>query len=282
MPPLSSKYYTFDEKDTSRSPYEIIKQVKSELSELDSSLVGDVFTHQAAIGVYIGEYSLALAPQTWSRAPNEQKDELMHQFGNGQSHTWQRKAAGSAFWTFKMEWMPGWEWGFKACTDNGHVIAPLSFKLRVKDIKEKLNLADAKRAQALQDHLAGHSEWWKSQCPSKRFEHWRYADGFDLGWKDAREFFAARLDAIVPCAFGEVIFPPPQGMSMGMDGEGASREPNTFNDSVIGADVIGALDLWILKRMREVGVADPGACPCGWEWEHGFRAGVRTFGQTVA
>ena len=67
------KYWTFDEKDTSRLPYEIIDQAKTELAELDGSLVGNIFHHQAAVAAYVEEYSLALAPQTWSKAPADQK-----------------------------------------------------------------------------------------------------------------------------------------------------------------------------------------------------------------
>ncbi|EXJ63771.1 hypothetical protein A1O7_00106 [Cladophialophora yegresii CBS 114405] len=258
------KYWTFDEKDTSRSPYEIIGQVKSELSELNASLVGDVFAHQAAVAVYIGEYSLALAPQTWGKAPADQKDDLMKQFGLAQSQTWQTKACGSAFWTFKMEWMPGWEWGFKASTDNGQLAPPGIFKLTVGNITDKLAQADARKDQLLEANLGGHTGYWSSTNPGAHFEHWRYADGWNLGWSDARTFFAARLDRFVPSAL-------PSGVS----------SASTNGDATVGADFIGALDLWILKRMREAGVADAQRCPFGWEFEHGFRAAVREFGALV-
>lgn len=258
------KYWTFDEKDTSRSPYEIIEQVKHELPELDGSLVGDVFAHQAAVAVYIGEYSMALAPQTWGRAPPEQKDDLMRQFGNAQSHTWQTKAAGSAFWTFKMEWMPGWEWGFKAATDNGQVVPPAPLTLSAKQVRERLDAAEARKDQLLRDAAEAHTQYWDATNPGARYEHWRYAEGFDLGWRDAREFFAARVTAYIPSALGSSAPGPPD------------------DNAVVGADTIGALDLWILRRMREAGVADPQMCPCGWEFEHGFRKGVRDFEGVVA
>ncbi|KAJ9608450.1 Glucan 1,3-beta-glucosidase 3 [Cladophialophora chaetospira] len=248
------KYWTFDEMDTSRSPYQIIDQVKTELGELDSSLVGDVFAHQAAVAVYVGEYSLALAPQTWNKAPGDQKDQLMTQFGLAQSQTWQTRACGSAFWTFKMEWMPGWEWGFKAGSDNGQIAPPLIFNLTVQQILEKLTDADARKPSLLDTPLNEHTGYWSATSPGRSFEHWRYADGWNLGWQDARVFFAARLDRLIPSAL---------------------RADAT---STVGADFIGALDLWALKRMREAGVADSSRCPCGWEFEHGFRRAVRDFG----
>lgn len=261
------KYWTFDEKDTSRSPYEIVEKVKNELPELDPSLVGDVFAHQAAVAVYIGEYSLALAPQTWGRAPGDQKDELMKQFGLSQSHTWQTKASGSAFWTFKMEWMPGWEWGFKAGTDNGQIESPRIFKLTAQDISHRLAQADANKAQLSAAAVDGHTGYWNATRPGERFEHWRYADGWDLGWRDANEFFTARLNRYLPSSAGP-----------GNPGQhGPPMDPN----SAVGGDFIGALDLWILKRMRESGVADNRACAFGWEFEHGFRKGVKDFEQIV-
>lgn len=281
------KYWTFDEKDTSRSPYEIIEQVKNELPELDASLMGDVSSHRAAIAVYIGEYSQALAPQTWGRAPGDQKDNLMKQFGNEQSHTWQRKASGSAFWTFKMEWMPGWEWGFKAGTDNGQIISPKCMTFTIREIKEKLALADNKRGEYLQANLSGHSQWWDSTNPGRPFEHWRYSDGYHMGWNDAREFFAARLSGVVPSSVpaaslglgqgpGHTSPQPPSQWQQ----PGPGPEPVDEN-KVIGADILGAIDLWVLKRMREAQVADSNKCPFGWEWEHGFRAGERGFREVV-
>jgi hypothetical protein len=44
-----------------------------------------------------------------------------------------------------------------------------------------------------------------------------------------------------------------------------------------GGDKIGALDLWVLKRMREEKCADRDSCGFGWEWEQGFRKGVKDF-----
>ncbi|OAP58052.1 hypothetical protein AYL99_07142 [Fonsecaea erecta] len=255
------KYWTFDEKDTSRSPYEIIEQVKTELQELDSTLVGDVFSHQAAVAVFVGEYSLALAPQTWSKAPPDQKDELMKQFGHVQSQTWQSRASGSAFWTFKMDWMPGWEWGFKASSDAGQIVPPKEFALTVGEMKHRLAQADEKKNSLCWRATKEHTDYWTANSPREKFEHWLYEEGWKLGWADARHFFAARLEGQIPCA-----------------GTAASQGPPPLDDSlVIMADKIGALDLWILKRMRQAGVADPKGCPFGWEFEHGFRRGVGDF-----
>ena len=89
----------------------LLTQVNFELSELDLSLVGSVFWHQAAVAVYVGEYSLNLAPQTWGKAPIDQKERLMKRFRLARSQIWQGNAHGSASGT--LEWESGWEWDSK-------------------------------------------------------------------------------------------------------------------------------------------------------------------------
>ncbi len=44
-----------------------------------------------------------------------------------------------------------------------------------------------------------------------------------------------------------------------------------------GGDKIGALDIWVLKRMKKERCADRHTCEFGWEWEQGFRKGVSDF-----
>jgi hypothetical protein len=71
----------------------------------------------------------------------------------------------------------------------------------------------------------------------------------------------------------------------GQDGAGESKPEQEGarvlaalgNRAPNGGDKIGALDLWVLKRMREEKCADRDACGFGWEWEHGFRKGVKDF-----
>ena len=95
----------------------------------------------------------------------------------------------------------------------------------------------------LLDHaVTEHANYWKDQDPKnyEAYEHHRYEIGWRQGWQDAFEFFSARLN-------GKVT--------------GAKH----------GADRIGLLDNWIVKRMRESGQSGPFL----WEWEHGFRRGVR-------
>lgn len=51
--------------------------------------------------------------------------------------------------------------------------------------------------------------------------------------------------------------------------------------AINGGDRIGMLNLWVLKRMTEVGCADKATCSYGWEWEQGFRQGLKAFHAAV-
>ena len=93
-------YYTFSDSDKQQSPQQIINRVGGELGQLNGHQ-GSVVDHGAA-QVIVGEYSCVLDPQTWSKADPSQKGQLILDFGRAQSRTWQSKAGGSCFWTYKM------------------------------------------------------------------------------------------------------------------------------------------------------------------------------------
>lgn len=123
--------------------------------------------------------------------------------------------------------------------------------------------------------MGEHEAYWDARSgKSAYFEHWRYGDGWHQGWCDARDFFAGRANGLIPTAEKAVGI----GCRFGVK---AKKE-----DTVVGADKIGFLDLWILKRMRDEGRAGVGdrdreGCEFGWEWEHGFRKGVCDFEHVV-
>lgn len=84
-----------------------------------------------------------------------------------------------------------------------------------------------------------------------------------LGWADARDFFLARATGF---------------LSIGGSPRPNGSEPQTgVNHVSDGGNKIGMMDLWVLKRMKEVGCADKKECPSGWEFEQGFRNGVAAF-----
>jgi hypothetical protein len=63
-------------------------------------------------------------------------------------------------------------------------------------------------------------------------------------------------------------------ISIGSNGS----DPAIDSEHILGGgDKIGLMDLWVLKRMKEVRCADNHKCPFGWEFEQGFRQGVAAF-----
>ncbi len=240
------KYYTFADNDKSQSPNQILDRIPNELNELQGKQ-GNVFDNGAAT-VFVGEYSCVMSEPTWQKVSPDDRPALTRQFGQAQSRRWQQ-FGGSSFWTFKMDWMDGGGWGFKQQTNEGAIIPPPSMTLPADEIRNRIRAAGEQHQRLQQTALREHSEYWDRTSPGARFEHWRFGQGWDLGWNDAQFFFGARA----------------QG---GMPGGGD------------GGDKIGCLDVWVQKRMRETGSMKEQAA-LGWEWEHGFRKGVADFYRTV-
>ncbi|KAH8662850.1 glycoside hydrolase superfamily [Tricladium varicosporioides] len=238
------KYYTFDEKDRSRSPQEIIAQIPGELGELDGKegSLGD----RGEAQIIVGEWSCVLDGRTWSRVQPQEKDGLVSQFGHTQSQKWSQRAGGSFFWTYKMDWMDGGEWGFVEQTKRGNIFVPPYLTLSSNDIRNRAQVAQQRRGEMAAAAQQAHEDYWNRTSPGQPFEHWLYGQGWDAGFSDSLAFFTARAEG-----------------RMGNAGQ--------------GGDKIGCLEIWIKKRMLE---ADQrGAFK--WEWEQGFRSGVKAFESVV-
>ncbi|MCJ1440122.1 MAG: Glucan 1,3-beta-glucosidase 3 [Stictis urceolatum] len=233
------KYWTFGAEDTRRNPRDIIGSVPGSLDALNN--LGNVCDKHGSAAVFVGEYSCVLAGSTWEQAPGDQHDGLKRDFGQAQSKTWQARASGSAFWTYRMEWMPSGEWSFRQQSDNGNITPPPGLGLSADEVRSLRDHAGAQRQGFRDAAVGGHCAYWDQQTPGGKFEHWRYEQGWDLGWGDSSAFWEARVDGVVP-------------------GERADR--------------IGALDLWVLKRFWETGTVGE---EFAWEWEQGFRKGVKDF-----
>lgn len=232
------KYYTFSEKDRAQSPQQIISRIPSELAQLDGK--SGSLSDRGEAQVIIGEYSCVLDGQTWSRSRPEEKDDLVKQFGHAQSQKWQEKAGGSYFWTWKMQWMDGGEWGFVQQTKKRNIIPPPSLTLPANEIVNRIENAVLQREGVKVGAAKGHEEYWNHASPGKKFEHHLYSQGWDLGCSDAQVFFGMRAQS-----------------NIGAD----------------GGDKIGMLETWIKKRLLESGQRGEFV----WEWEQGFRAGVGAF-----
>ncbi|KAK4541399.1 hypothetical protein LTR36_008000 [Oleoguttula mirabilis] len=226
-------YWCFSNEDKKKSPQIIATEVQHKLSALDGK-DGSVVDHGAAQAV-VGEYSCVLGEDTWARGQGAPKDQLIQQFGNAESTRFQQRAGGSFFWTYKMDWMPGGEWGFKNMTEKQAIVPPPS--LTLSDVPSRVQHAQGQQGQLKQNAVGAHSHYWDTNHPGQ-YEHWRFEQGWDLGFGDAAAFF-------------------------GMRSQGG----------VQGGDKIGMLDLWVLKRLRDSGQGGK----LVWEFEQGLRQGVKNF-----
>ena len=175
---------------------------------------------------------------------------LTKQFGLEQVKRWRERSGGSTFWTFKAEATDKPEWSFKAQSDSGAIASPPEHHQKKEEVLCKLKFAENKRSKLMMEAIQAHSTYWTNQAPQSRFEHWRYADGWHLGWVDAMDFYRARSEGML-------------------------------GNCETGADAIGMVDLWVLKRMKEELVSVKEECEFGWEWELGFRTGLHAFEKSV-
>jgi len=236
------KYYTFSDKDRSQSPQEIISRISSELSELDGK--SGSLSDRGEAQVVVGEYSCVLDGQSWSQSRPEDRESLVRQFGNSQSQKWQEKAGGSYFWTWKMQWMDGGEWGLVEQSKRRNIFPPLSSTLSASEIQSRMQNAQNKRQELGTQARTSHEDYWSRTSPGQSFEHDLYSQGWDIGFSDAQSFF-------------------------GMKSKGGSV--------IEGGDKIGMLEVWTKKRLLESGQRGQFV----WVWEQGFRAGISAFYKVV-
>ncbi|KAK5165943.1 Glucan 1,3-beta-glucosidase 3 [Saxophila tyrrhenica] len=234
-------YWAFSDADKAKDPQTIIHEVPSRLAELDGK-DGDVQARGAA-QVVIGEYSCVLTEDSWANSHGVPKQDLVFQFGNAQSQRYQQRSGGSFFWTYRMDWMPGGEWGFREKSEQGAITPPISLTLHASEIASRTSGAQTQRDFKRGNTWGQHCQYWDTNFPGQ-YEHHRFPEGWDVGFADATAFFGMRSQA----------------------GQG------------VGGDKIGMLDLWVLKRLRESGQV---GSAFAWEWEVGFRQGVRDFCELV-
>ncbi|KAA8567282.1 hypothetical protein EYC84_010316 [Monilinia fructicola] len=183
------KYYTFADKHRSQGAHDLIRRIPGELSELPDFA--------------------CLMGKSWEKSPPDMKEGLVREFGRSQCERWASGcSAGSYFWTWKMEWMDGGEWGFVEQVKKGNIIAPPYMSWSVEEVRQKLRQAEEQKAGIMGKMVKEHVDYWTEASPSKDFQHDLYEKGWELGWEDAKAFFGSR-------------------------GEGG------------GADKIGCLEIWI-------------------------------------
>ncbi|KAF2029341.1 glucan 1,3-beta-glucosidase-like protein [Setomelanomma holmii] len=205
-------YWAFTEDDKKKSPQEITSEVMTKLRPLDSK-EGSVIDRGAS-QVIVGEYSCVLTEDSWAKCNGTSREECVQNFGQAQSKRYQERAGGSFFWTWKMDWMPGGEWGFKAQSDAGSIVPPNYARLSQQDRTSKLQRAIHERDERMRQALEQHVGYWTRADPDGKYEHEKYEHGWNVGYQDALVFLEGR---------------------------------NTQGDK------IGLLELWVLKRIRESG-----------------------------
>jgi aryl-phospho-beta-D-glucosidase BglC (GH1 family) len=231
------KYYCFT--DDSKSPQQIIASIPGALNEVDGK--NNSVINSGAAQVIVGEWSCTLSGATWSRIGNrDNREDLTIQFGKVQCQRWQERAAGSFFWTYNMDWMDGGDWGFVNQTKLKAVSAPRNLSMNSADVDSAVARAKLDRVERGKQSCDAHANYWDRTSPGKSFEHWRFQNGWDVGWNDALIFFSMRV-------------------GFGLNG--------------FGGDKIGCLDLWLRKRIGESGMVGS----CVWEFEQGLRKGISDF-----
>lgn len=225
-------YWAFTDADKQKSPQQIIQEVGSKLSPLDGK--EGAVVDRGAVQTIVGEYSCVLTEDSWAKSDGVPKEELVKQFGEAQSRRYQQRAGGSYFWTWKMDWMPGGEWGFKAQVDAKNIVPPRHATLSLNDQRIRLERAkaeqDSRERQAFQQHV----DYWNRVDPNGTYEHEKYKYGWHVGYTDAMAFFEGR----------------------GTQG-----------------DIIGMLEAWVLKRIKESGYRGGFT----WLFEQGLRRGISDF-----
>lgn len=205
-------YWAFTEDDKTKSPQQIITEVDTKIVQLDGK--DGAVVERGAVQAIVGEYSCVLTEDSWAKAGGVSRAELVKQFGQKQSRRYQKRAGGSFFWTWKMDWMPGGEWGFVAQTDAGSIVPPYVATISVVDRRGLVEKARHEQDDRSHEALQQHVNYWNQTNPNGHYEHEKYEHGWKVGYQDALAFF---------------------------DGQGTQ------------GDKIGMLELWVLKRIRESG-----------------------------
>ncbi|KAI4700314.1 hypothetical protein J4E81_004352 [Alternaria sp. BMP 2799] len=205
-------YWAFTDEDKAKTPQQITEEAGTKLGQLDGK-EGSVHD-RGAVQVIVGEYSCVMTEDSWAKGGGVPKEELVQQFGQAQSRRYQQRAGGSFFWTWKMDWMPGGEWGFKAKTEDGSIVPPQYTTMSADDrrgvVEKARHETDGRMHEAVQQHVS----YWSGVDPNGHYEHEKYEHGWQVGYQDALAFFGC-------------------GETKG--------------------DKIGMFELWVLKRIRESG-----------------------------
>lgn len=232
------KYYTFADKHRSQGAHQLIRQVPNELGELpDCSPSATHLSNGGETQIVIGEYSCVLDGKSWEKSDANMKEGLEREFGRNQCEKWGGGCSAGSYF---------WTWKMEWMDGGGWGFVEQVKKGNIV-APEYMNWS----VQEVREKLRRADEQ-KMGLMEKgvkgHVDYWTNAspgkefqhDLFEKGWEVGWEDAKA--------FFG----------SRGERG---------------GADRIGCLEIWIKKRMIECGERGEFL----WEWEQGFRWGVKTF-----
>lgn len=145
-------------------------------------------SHRCGGSLIIGEWSAALNPSSLHHLGNEdQQRPAKAEYAHNQWKSYDKFCAGYFFWTLKKEGGPDTGWGFYTAVERGVLPQHLDpHRGRRKSLQE----LESARQAAQDGALSGHAGYWDKQNGGP-YEHWRFADGFNLAWNDSIEFMRA-------------------------------------------------------------------------------------------
>jgi hypothetical protein len=188
------KYYCFDAWNKSRSPKDIIATVPNDAAEILAVAT------EKEVGTIIGEYSCVLAEDSWARSNPADRAALIKEFGHAQSLRWEKTLkpvnGGAFFWTAKMLWMDGGEWGFVEQAKKENLLPPTGLTLSPQRLAEIAEQAKAGQLALRAKAFAEHADYWAQHGGGKQMEHWRFEQGYDVGFWDAVEFWGNKGHAL--------------------------------------------------------------------------------------
>ncbi|KAF2738797.1 glucan 1,3-beta-glucosidase-like protein [Polyplosphaeria fusca] len=229
-------YWCFSDDHKRKSPQEVIVDVNSKLTQLDGK-EGSVMD-RGAVQAIVGEYSCVLSEEAWAKCGNASRDDLTRQFGEAQSRRYQDRSGGAFFWTWKMDWMPGGGWGFVSQTSKSSILPPYTSTVDPSTFPSLIAKANNRRDQRMWHAVDQHVQYWDHLAPNMGGEHWRYENGWKVGFYDALHFLEGSV-----------------------------------SNNILPGNRIANLELWVMKRIRESGFQGKFV----WEFEQGLRRGIKDF-----
>lgn len=164
-------YKCFGDDDRNQVPDQLVNAVDDSVPETDD------------VDIMVGEYSCVLDGNSWNMHQGAPREQVVQHFGQREAATFYYRArAGNYFWTYKFEHGRGGEWDFREMTEKG---ALPNMKTVVS---RDGNYYDEQYKRAHDESVGAHQSYWSGVDPNKDWEFWRFSEGFQYGFNDAKAF----------------------------------------------------------------------------------------------